>query len=101
MVICFKDSSNVLGSGEFSFVVKGRFKSKMKDVAVKIAKPSADVTLFKSLLSEVKIMIYIGWFLIRHCLLLEIYLNFKNIVVFRKTQQYCCPYRSLHSRHPK
>lgn len=49
----------MLGSGEFSVVVKGRMKSKNMNVAIKIAKPSADVTLFKTLLSEVKIMIFI------------------------------------------
>ncbi|OXA51590.1 Vascular endothelial growth factor receptor 2 [Folsomia candida] len=53
------DASEVLGSGEFSVVVKGRMKSKNMNVAIKIAKPSADVTLFKTLLSEVKIMIFI------------------------------------------
>lgn len=57
-----KDSSekNLLGTGEFAYVVRGRIISENKPVAIKISKTSADVTLFKSLLSEVKIMIYIG-----------------------------------------
>lgn len=50
----------MLGTGEFAYVVRGIIISKQKPVAIKISKPSADVTLFKSLLSEVKIMIYIG-----------------------------------------
>jgi len=40
--------------------VLGTFKFTREVVAVKIAKASADVELFKSLLSEVKIMMYIG-----------------------------------------
>jgi len=50
----------MLGEGEFSRVVQGFLKSHRSNVAVKIPKPSADVTLFKNLLSEIKIMIYIG-----------------------------------------
>ncbi|ODN06115.1 Macrophage colony-stimulating factor 1 receptor [Orchesella cincta] len=59
--IAFDSSeANLLGSGEFAYVVRGMIISKSKSAAVKISKPSADVTLFKSLLSEVKIMLYIG-----------------------------------------
>ncbi|CAL8128791.1 unnamed protein product [Orchesella dallaii] len=56
------DSSNknLLGTGEFSFVVKGLLVSKSMPVAIKISKPTTDVTAFKSMLSEIKIMMYIG-----------------------------------------
>ncbi|CAL8147586.1 unnamed protein product [Orchesella dallaii] len=52
--------ANLLGSGEFAYVVRGMIISKAKSAAIKVSKPSADVNLFKSLLSEVKIMLYIG-----------------------------------------
>lgn len=60
--ICFAEESEkrVLGSGQFTLVLKGRIVSQALPAAIKVSKPSSDVTLFKSLLSEVKIMIYIG-----------------------------------------
>jgi hypothetical protein len=59
--ICGAGSSVILGSGEFAIVVAVRWKTKDNlNVAVKIAKPSNDVEVFKAVLSEVKIMIYLG-----------------------------------------
>jgi len=51
----------VLGEGQFSRVIIGSMKLTKEKVAVKLAKPSADVELFKSMLTEVKIMIYVGY----------------------------------------
>ena len=48
----------MLGSGQFAVVVKGVLTGSA--VAIKIPKTSADVVYFKSLLSEIKIMIHIG-----------------------------------------
>jgi serine/threonine protein kinase len=54
-------SSNILGSGEFAIVVAGRWKTKDNmNIAVKIPKPTNEVERFKAVLSEVKIMIYMG-----------------------------------------
>jgi serine/threonine protein kinase len=50
----------VLGSGQFSTVFKGKWKPYATLVAVKVAKPATEVDFFKEILSEVKIMIYIG-----------------------------------------
>jgi serine/threonine protein kinase len=53
--------SSILGFGEFGIVVAGRWKTKDNmNVAVKISKPTNEVELFKAVLSEVKIMIYMG-----------------------------------------
>ena len=52
------DMKDMLGSGQFAVVLKGILTG--NDVAVKINKSCADIVYFKSLLSEIKIMIHIG-----------------------------------------
>ncbi|CAG7838415.1 unnamed protein product [Allacma fusca] len=52
------DNDNILGSGAFSVVKKGLAKG--KEVAVKTVKPGADKSYLKALLSEIKILIYLG-----------------------------------------
>lgn len=63
-----QDNSSVLGSGNFGQVLKGKCvirensgSQKYIDVAVKTMKPNQPNALyFKTLLSEVKIMAYLG-----------------------------------------
>jgi serine/threonine protein kinase len=55
------DSGTILGSGEFSIVVAGQWKTKQNmKIAVKIPKLTNDTEYFKAILSEVKVMIYVG-----------------------------------------
>ncbi|CAL8100404.1 unnamed protein product [Orchesella dallaii] len=59
------DTTKVLGSGNFGQVVKGAItdeydSSSQMEVAVKTVKPKYDILYFKTLLTEVKIMAYIG-----------------------------------------
>jgi len=56
----FADSNTILGSGNFSIVTKGKLSYLDDDVAIKIPKTSLDVLSFKTLLTEIKIMIFIG-----------------------------------------
>lgn len=59
MFILFGISDNiVLGAGHFGVVLLGSIGSTR--VAVKTIKPTTDVIYFKSLLSELKILQYIG-----------------------------------------
>ena len=52
----------ILGSGQFGIVFKGilRIAGDTMDVAVKTVTPGVDIEIFKSLLSEIKIMEYLG-----------------------------------------
>lgn len=52
--------NKLLGYGQFAIVLKGRIVSQSLPAAIKISKPSNDVEIFKSLLSEIKIMMYVG-----------------------------------------
>lgn len=52
------DTENVLGSGEFGLVLKGTYGG--QDVAVKTLKPESTKGDLKSLLSEVKVLVYTG-----------------------------------------
>ncbi|ODN05385.1 Vascular endothelial growth factor receptor 1 [Orchesella cincta] len=57
------DASEILGTGNFGQVVKGAIvtgNGSNVEVAVKTVKPKYDVLYFKTLLTEVKIMAYIG-----------------------------------------
>jgi serine/threonine protein kinase len=56
--ILVSDTKDMLGSGQFAVVLKGVLTG--NDVAIKIPKSCADIIYFKSLLSEIKIMIHIG-----------------------------------------
>ena len=49
----------MLGSGEFGTVFKGTVYES-RDVAIKMVKPDMDKAFTKALLSELKIMIYLG-----------------------------------------
>lgn len=61
---CTKGNDAILGMGAYGLVVKGMLRNPngaITDVAVKTTKPeSTDVTYFKSLLYEVKMMAYLG-----------------------------------------
>lgn len=59
------DPSEVLGSGNFGQVIKGAIydgndKRNCNVVAVKTVKSNYDISYFQTLLTEVKIMAYIG-----------------------------------------
>ena len=57
-LLCLLDKDQVLGSGEFGVVHRGTFNS--EPVAIKTLKSSVEVEEFKAVLSEVKIMAYVG-----------------------------------------
>jgi len=59
MVFCFFiDEENILGNGEFGCVYKGKIERKI--VAIKTTKKNIDVDQFKAMLSEIKVMTYLG-----------------------------------------
>jgi serine/threonine protein kinase len=49
-----------LGSGAYGMVFKGKLKETGMPVAIKTLKPNADMMYFKSLLSELKVITFIG-----------------------------------------
>ncbi len=55
---------DVLGSGEFGIVIKGEVlfhaSTEKTPVAIKMVKKSADILHFKALLSELKVLAYLG-----------------------------------------
>jgi len=58
IILLVVDESRVLGSGAFGLVLMG--KVEMTPVAVKTVQRNADKQYIKALLSELKIMIYLG-----------------------------------------
>ncbi|CAG7733489.1 unnamed protein product [Allacma fusca] len=50
--------NQLLGKGAFGMVIRGKYLE--EDVAVKTTLPHAEVSYFKALLSELKVMAYIG-----------------------------------------
>ncbi len=56
--------TEVLGSGEFGIVTKGEVlfsaSTEKSPVAIKTVKKTADIAHFKSLLSELKVLAYLG-----------------------------------------
>ncbi len=56
----FLEGTDLLGTGNFSHVVRGYHKLKKRSVAIKIANTATNTDDFKKLLTEIKIMIYIG-----------------------------------------
>jgi hypothetical protein len=54
----YVDKKDVLGVGAFGMVVRGKLNR--QTVAIKMPKPGADKVYMKSMLSELKVMIYIG-----------------------------------------
>ncbi|CAG7815389.1 unnamed protein product [Allacma fusca] len=54
----FTDKTSILGKGAFGLVVRGKYLG--DPVAVKTTLPNAEVSYFKALLSELKVMAYIG-----------------------------------------
>jgi len=49
-----------LGAGEFGVVVKGNVKNIRQSVAIKTIRANTEAPYFKALLSELKILQYIG-----------------------------------------
>ncbi len=49
-----------MGSGNFSHVVRGYYEIEKRSVAIKIANTTTNTDDFKMMLTEIKIMIYIG-----------------------------------------
>jgi len=60
LVLKISDEKQVLGSGAFGVVYKGKLVGSPNPVAIKTVLPHSEITYFKSLLSEVKVMIHIG-----------------------------------------
>ena len=58
IIHCDTDISQLLGSGQFGTVVKGTLNGNV--VAVKTVKENVDKIYIKSLLSELKVLIYLG-----------------------------------------
>jgi serine/threonine protein kinase len=57
------DVNSVLGSGAYGMVLKGILTTKNREriqVAIKTVKPMDDISYFKALMSELKIMGFIG-----------------------------------------
>ncbi|CAG7666341.1 unnamed protein product, partial [Allacma fusca] len=52
------DKYDILGKGAFGMVIRGKYLK--EEVAVKTTLPNAEVSYFKALLSELKVMAYIG-----------------------------------------
>ena len=58
-IVCdILDKENILGSGEFGLVLKGTYRGQV--VAVETLKPESTKEDLKSLLSEVKVLVYTG-----------------------------------------
>ncbi len=56
----FLDEHDILGSGAFGLVLRGKLSGHPEEVAIKTIKPFSAISYFKALLSELKIMVYIG-----------------------------------------
>lgn len=56
----FQDKTELLGSGAFGSVFKGKVKGASNPVAVKVSRANCSANILKSLLSEIKILIYVG-----------------------------------------
>lgn len=54
------DRNVLLGSGAYGLVYKGKMLETNMPIAIKTLKPNADILYFRSLLSELKVMTYIG-----------------------------------------
>ncbi|CAL8128745.1 unnamed protein product [Orchesella dallaii] len=54
------DYTALLGTGTFGFVYKGKIHEQNKDFAFKLTKPSCSTTTLKGLLSEIKLLSYLG-----------------------------------------
>lgn len=57
---CFSDKAMLLGSGAFGSVYKGHIDGLVNDVAFKMTHPDCPISALKGLLSEIKILIYLG-----------------------------------------
>jgi len=55
------DSEDIIGKGTFGVVFKATKHSSRKPVAVKTVKEEVDISAFKTILSEIKILIYLGF----------------------------------------
>ena len=58
----FLDEEDILGSGQFGIVFKGILhrNGETNVVAIKTVNPDVDVETFRSLLSEIKVMEFVG-----------------------------------------
>lgn len=54
------DRNALLGSGAYGLVFKGKLLQNNLPIAIKTLKPNADILYFRSLLSELKVMTFIG-----------------------------------------
>jgi len=56
----YTDENDVLGSGAYGIVFRGKLVGYPDEVAIKTMKPHSTLSYFKALLSELKIMVYLG-----------------------------------------
>jgi len=59
-IIYLTDDSLLLGKGEFGLVYRGKVEGYDKELAIKKNTANISATSFKNMLSEIKIMIYVG-----------------------------------------